>query len=131
MVDRIIAKGGRPTVIFTDQGSRRAYFNLLKTERRFTNTKDFEGGFHGLAFVYDTEIPVVVDIDAPAGKMWFVDESAFTVYHRKDWAWDDRDGSTWKWVTDYDAYEALMKKYWEFAIDRRNTSGVMTGITPA
>lgn len=130
MVDRIVAKGGRPTVLFTDLGTRRAYFNLLKSERRFTNTQKFEGGFSGLAFTYDTDIPMVTDIDAPTGKIWFVDESAFTVYHRKDWSWDDRDGSTWKWVTDYDAYEALMKKYWEFAIERRNTSGVMTGITP-
>lgn len=130
MVDRIVAKGGRPTVLFTDLGTRRAYFNLLKQERRFTNTQKFEGGFSGLAFTYDTDIPMVTDIDAPTGKIWFVDESAFTVYHRKDWSWDDRDGSTWKWVTDYDAYEALMKKYWEFAIERRNTSGVMTGITP-
>lgn len=130
MVDRLVAKGGQPSAIFTDLGSRRAYFNLLTTQRRYTGTKDFGGGFTGLTFSYDKDIPVVVDIDAPAGKMWFLDEERFKIYQSKDWSWEDRDNAIWKWVPDYDAVQALMKKYWEFAIERRNTSGVMTGITP-
>lgn len=128
MCDKLRQKGGRPSVIFTDLGTRRAYFNLLTTQRRFTGTKTFEGGFSGLAFSYEDDIPVVTDVDAPAGKMWFLKEDTFTIYRRKPWYWEDRDGSTWKWVTDYDAFEAIMKQYWEFAIDRRNLNGVMTGI---
>lgn len=129
MCDDLRGHGGRPSVIMSDLGSRRAYFNLLTTQRRFTKTQSFDGGFTGLAFSYDEDIPMVTDIDAPAGKMWFLREEDFTVYHSNDWSWEDRDGSTWKWVVDYDAYQALMKKYWEFAIKRRNTQGVMTGIT--
>ncbi len=129
MCDTLQVKGGRPSVIFTDLASRRAYFNLLTTQRRFTGTKDFEGGFTGLAFAYDTDIPVVTDVDAPAGKMWFVDEDKYTIYRDKPWSWEDKDNSIWKWVRNYDAWEALMKQYWEFATKRRNTSGVMTGIT--
>lgn len=129
MMDKIRTKGSRPTVIVTDLGTRRAYFNLLKTDRRFTGTKDFEGGFTGLAFSYDTDVPVITDVDAPAGKMWFLNENTFTVYRRNPWSWDDKDGNIWKWVTNYDAFEAMMKQYWEFAIDRRNANGVMTAIT--
>ena len=129
MCDRIVSNGGRPSVIWADQGTRRAYFNLLTTQRRFSNTKDFGGGFSGLAFVYDEEIPVMVDTDSPAGSMYFLREEDFKIYQTKDWHWEDRDGSTWKWVTGYDASEAMIKKYWEFAIERRNTQGVMTGIT--
>jgi hypothetical protein len=129
MCDTLRKKGGRPTVIFTDLGTRRAYFNLLTTQRRFTNTKDFEGGFHGLAFTYEGEIPVITDVDAPAGKMWFLQEDTFKVYRRKAWDWEERDGAVWKWVVGYDAMEAFMKQYWEFAIERRNANGVMTGIT--
>jgi len=129
MCDTLRTKGGRPTVIFTDLGTRRAYFNLLTTQRRFSNTKTFEGGFSGLVFNYGDEIPVVEDVDAPAGKMWFVRESDFTLYRRKPWSWEDKDGSVWKWVKDYDAFEAMMKQYWEFAVERRNTQAVMTGIT--
>ena len=130
MCDQLRVDGGKPTVIFNDLATRRAYFNLLKTERRFTNTQTFDGGFKGLAFNYDDEIPMVTDIDAPAGKMWFLREDDFKIYHLKDWAWEDRDGAVWKWVNNYDAFEAMMKKYWEFGIQRRNTQGVITGVTP-
>lgn len=130
MCDLLRQKGGKPTAIFTDLGTRRAYFNLLTTQRRFTGTTDFGGGFTGLAFAYDTDIPVITDTDAPAGKMWFLKEDTFTVYRRKPWYWEDKDGNVWKWVTNYDAFEALLKQYWEFATDRRNANGVMTAITP-
>ena len=129
MCDRLKRNGGRPSVIFADDGTRRAYFNLLTTQRRFSGTKQFDGGFTGLTFSYDEDIPVIVDVDAPAGKMWFLREQDFTLYRRNPWAWDDMDGSVWKWVDDYDAYQAMMKQYWEFAIERRNTQAVMTGIT--
>ena len=130
MCDLLRTKGGRPSVIFTDLGSRRAYFNLLTTQRRFTGTATFEGGFTGLTFAYDSDIPVVTDIDAPPGVMWFLKEDTFKVYRPEAWSWEDTDGNVWKWVTGFDAFEALMKQYWEFAIDRRNVNGKMTGITP-
>jgi hypothetical protein len=129
LCDTLKTAGGRPSVIFSDLGSRRAYFNLLTTQRRFTGTKTFEGGFNGLAFAYGDEIPIVEDTDAPDGKMWFLREDDFKIYRRKPWYFDDRDGGMWKWVNNYDAYEAFMKQYWEFAIRRRNTQAVMTGIT--
>lgn len=130
MCDRLQENGGRPTVIFSDLGTRRAYFNLLTQQRRFTGTKDFEGGFSGLSFQYDEDIPMVTDTDAPAGIAWFLQEDSFKIYRRNPWDWEDRDGSMWKWVTNYDAYEALMKQYWEFATQRRNVNGKITGITP-
>lgn len=130
LCDKVLQKGGRPSVIFSDTGSRRAYFNLLKTDRRFTKAQEFDGGFTGLAFSYDSDIPVVIDVDAPQQKMWFLREDDFKIYRSKPWHWEDRDGGVWKWVNNFDAYEAMMKQYWEFAIERRNTQAVMTGITP-
>jgi hypothetical protein len=129
MCDRLKGNGGRPTVIFTDLGTNRAYFNLLTTQRRFTNTKTFDGGHKGLAFNYGDEIPVVTDVDATPQRMYFLREPDFKVYREGDWEWEDTDGDVWKWVTNFDAFEALLKKYWEFAVQRRNTQGVMTGIT--
>lgn len=130
MCDTLRKKGGKPSAIFADLGSRTAYFNLLTTQRRFTGTKDFGGGFTGMTFSYDEDIPLVTDVDAPKGKMWFTRESDFTIYREGEWDWEDTDGNIWKWVTNFDAFEALLKKYWEFAIERRNTQGVITGITP-
>ena len=130
MADTVRTRGGKVSAIYTDLGSRRAYFNLLTTQRRFNDTKNFSGGISGLAFNYGArEVPVVEDVDAPAKKMWFLDESTFTQYRTKPWYWEDKDGNTWKWVTNYDAFEALMKQYWEFACERRNANGVMTNIT--
>ena len=129
MCDTLRQNGGRPTVIFTDLGSRRAYLNLLTTQRRFTNTQTFEGGHKGVAFSYDDDIPLVTDVDATEGAMYFLREPDFKIYQESDWEWEDTDGSLWKWVTNYDAFEAMIKKYWEFAIQRRNTQGLMTGIT--
>lgn len=129
MCDHLRTKGGRPSVIFADLASRRAYFNLLTTQRRFSGTKTFDGGFTGLTFSYDEDIPVVTDVDAPAGKLWYIDESKLKIYRRRPWYFEDKDGSIWKWVNDYDAFEAMMKQYWEFAAVRRNTFGVQTGIT--
>jgi hypothetical protein len=121
---------GKPSAIFSDLASRRAYFNLLSQQRTYPSPKTYDGGLVGLAFHYGREIPVVEDVDAPAGKMWFLDESSFKIYRDKEWAWEDRDGSIWKWVTDYDAYEAILKQYWEFALDIRNANGVLEDILP-
>lgn len=129
MCDRLRQNGGRPSVIFTDLPTRRAYFNLLTTQRRFTGTQTFEGGFKGLAFSYDDDIPVMTDVDATKGNMFFLREDDFKIYRESAWSWEDTDGNIWKWVTGFDAFEALMKQYWEFAIERRNTQGRMTGIT--
>lgn len=130
MCDTLRENGGRPTVIFSDLPSRRAYLNLLTTQRRFTNTQTFEGGHRGIAFSYDDDIPVVTDVDATTGAMYFLREPDFKIYQESDWDWEDTDGNLWKWVTNFDAFEAMIKKYWEFAIQRRNTQGLMTGITP-
>jgi hypothetical protein len=130
MCDNLRLNGGRPSVIFGDLGTRRAYFNLLTTQRRFTGSKDFEGGFTGLTFAYDSDIPLVTDVDAPNGKLWFIREEDFKVYRSKPWYFDDKDGSVWKWVVDFDAWQALLKQYWEFGCERRNTQGLMSGITP-
>lgn len=132
--DEIRKRGGKVSAIFTDLGSRRAYWSVLQGLRRFVDTKDFKGGLSGLAFNYGAkEIPVVEDVDAPVGStggtMWFINEDSFKVYRDEAWSWEDTDGNVWKWVTGYDAFEALLKQYWEFACERRNANGKMTGIT--
>jgi hypothetical protein len=129
MTDDVRMQGGKTSLILTSLGVRRAYFALLTQQRRYTNTKDFGGGMTGLAFNNGTEIPIVEDVDAPTGKMWFLDESAFKVYRDKDWSWLDTDGGIWKWVSNKDAFEAVLKQYWQIGIDRRNAQGLLSDIT--
>lgn len=128
MTDKISKNGGKTSVILASQGVRRAYFNLLSQQRRFANTKSFAGGFEALEFHNGRSIPFVDDVDAPAGTAYVLDESSFKIYQHKDWTFMDRDGTTWKWVDGFDAYEAVMNKYWEIGINKRNANGVIRNI---
>lgn len=124
LCDGIRTKSGKkPTVIFNNLGVRRAYFNLLTQQRRYTDTKEYAGGFQGLPFNYGTEIPVVEDVDARPQRMTAVFEDAITIYRTKPWHWMDKDNSIFKWVKDYDAWEALLRQYWEMGTNQRNAHG--------
>lgn len=129
-VDAARVKGGKTSVIFASLGVRRSYFNLLTQQRRFTGVQEFAGGFKGLAFAAGgDDVPVVVDVDAPPNRMWGLDESSLTVYRDKPWYFMNSDGSIWKWVHDFDAYEAVLKQYWEIGINRRNANFKIADIT--
>lgn len=129
MVDRIRVNGGKVSLILTSLGVRRAYFNLLTQQRRYTDTKEFAGGFTGLAFNHGTEIPVVEDPDAPPKTMYFLDEDKIKVYRNKEWHWADEDGNVLKWVNNFDAFEAYMRQFWELGTSQRNAHGVIRNIT--
>lgn len=127
--DQIRTKSGkRPSAIFCNLGVRRAYFNLLTQQRRYTDTKEYAGGFQGLPFNYGTEIPVVEDVDAKFNRMTFLSEPELTIYRTQPWHWADDDGTILKWVRDFDAWEALFKQYWEIATDQRNAHGDLRDI---
>lgn len=129
-VDQVRKNGAKVTVGFVNLGVRRAYFNLLKTERRFVNTQDFEGGFSGLAFTTDAgDIPIVVDTDAPFNRIYFVDEKSIKLYRESDWSWMNRDGSNFQRVIGFDAYEATMFQYCEMGTHRRNAHAVLADLT--
>lgn len=130
MCDNIRANGGKVTAMFSNLGVRRAYFNLLTQQRRFTNTTEFSGGFKGLAFTTDTgDIPFVVDVDAPKNRVYFINEKEITLYREKDWSFMNRDGSMWQRVIGFDAYEATMYQYSQMGTHRRNTHGLLADIT--
>lgn len=121
--DAIRVQGGKTSVIVTSLGVRRAYFNLLTQQRRYTDTKTFTGGFQGLPFNYGTEIPLVEDVDAPPTIMKFLEEDKVKIFRNKGWHWADDDGTTIKWVSDFDAWQALMRQYSEYGVTQRNAQG--------
>lgn len=135
MVDKIRTKGGgTPTVIFSGLGVRRAYFNILKQERRTTNTQEFTGGFKGLAFTTDTgDIPMVADTDTPPNSMYFLNEKELKLYQAGDWSFMNRDGSKWQRVItsagSFDAYSSTCYKYCELGTHRRNSHGLLKDLT--
>jgi hypothetical protein len=123
MCDKVRVKGGKTSLIMTSLGVRRSYFNLLTQQRRYPNTKEFAGGFTGLAFNYGTEIPLIEDVDHPPKKMYFLQEDQFKVYRSREWHWMDDDNTVLKWVTDFDSWEALLRQYSELGTQRRNAHG--------
>ena len=130
VIDTVRVNGGETTVGFTNLGVRRAYFNLLKSDRRFVNTQKFEGGFTGLAFTTDKgDVPIVVDVDCPYNKIFFLNEKAIKLYRAEDWSWMDYDGNKFQRVIGFDAYEARMYQYCEMGTHRRNSHGVLADIT--
>jgi hypothetical protein len=130
MVDDIYTNGGNTTAIFTTLGVRRSYFNLLVQQRRYCDTKDFEGGFKGLAFTTDNgEIPLISDVDCQPNRMYFLNEKEFKLYRESDWSFMDRDGSKWQRVIGYDAYDATLYKYCQLGTHRRNTHGLIEDVT--
>jgi hypothetical protein len=130
--DRIDQAGGaNPTAIFCSYGVRRAYFNLMLTLRRYNEPKEWPGGLIGLSFNYGKEIPLVVDKDVQAKTAFFVTENELKIYRNKQWYWDDIGGDIFKWVADFDQYQALMKCYWQLVTHQRNAHGIMNNITEA
>lgn len=134
--DDVRKNGGKTTVIFTSMGVRRAYFQLLVQQRRYTDTKKFEGGFSGLAFTTDWgEIPVISDWDCQASRMYFINEKELKLYREADWGFMDMDGSKWqRKITsagNFDAYQAMMFKYCQLGTHRRNSHAVLDDITEA
>ncbi|HEY9660148.1 MAG TPA: phage major capsid protein, partial [Allocoleopsis sp.] len=126
--------GGQPTVLFSNVGVRRAYFNLLVQQRRYSNTTEFEGGFKGLAFTTDQgDVPFVSDFDCPRNRVFAVNEKQVKVYEAGDWSFMNRDGSNWQRVItsagSFDAYSATLYKYMEIGTHRRNSHGLLSDVT--
>jgi hypothetical protein len=130
-MDEVRRAGGKiPSAIFTSLGVRRAYWNLMTSLRRYNEPKQFDGGLTGLSFMYgEKDLPVVADPDCNAKQMHFITESEIKIWRDKPWFWEDRGGSVLQWVTDYDAFEAMMKQYWQIGTHQRNAHGKLTNIT--
>jgi len=130
-MDNVRVAGGKvPSAIFTSLGVRRAYWNLMTSLRRYNEPKTFDGGLTGLSFMYgEKDLPLVADPDCPAKSMFFITESEIKVWRDKPWYWEDRAGGVLQWITDYDAFEGLMKQYWQIGTHQRNAHGKLTNIT--
>ena len=134
-LDDIYMNGGKTTVAWTSLGVIQEYFKLLSQERQFVNKTDFEGGFKGVSLMSPNagEVPLLSDIDAPAGEIIYLNEKVINRYNATNgYEYMNRDGSMWKQVRsgddDFDAYKATLRMYGEMGTTRRNTHGKITGL---
>jgi hypothetical protein len=124
--------GAGPSRIFTDWETFNAYWDLFEDKRRFTN--DAKSGVGDVSMTFNAgklgAIPIEPDFDAPAGTMFFVDESALVLNQLHDIKWMNRDGSMWTRIAGKDGYEAMLYYYGNLGIYRRNSSAKLSGINP-
>jgi hypothetical protein len=118
--------GGDVTHMITSYGLQRAYFNLLQGQVRYVEPMRIKGGFESLDFMSK---PLVADLDAPFGNIYFLDTKWLKVFSNRDWHFLDKDGDTLKWVDNRDAWQAILARYMNLGATRRNTLMVMSGLT--
>lgn len=134
MANTVRTKGGQTSMIITSLGVMREFYRLLTFVNGSSTpvydvsdgTMDFKAGFNSVSY---NGVPVVGDIDAPFGNMYFIDESTLKVFSDQDWHFLDADGQTLRQVIGYDAYEAIMTRYMNLGATNRTKNGVLSGIT--
>lgn len=118
--------GGETSALITSFGIQRAYFSLLQSQVRYNEPMNLKGGFTALDFMNK---PLIADIQAPYGKVYFLDEKFIKVFSDRDWHFLDEDGNILKWKVGYDAWEAGLARYMNLGTNRRNTQLVLFDIT--
>ncbi len=125
------ARVGDLLTLTTDGLARRLFETAeFKSNVRFVNDNDLKAGFSGLSFVAGgAPINLHTDRLAPWGRVYFVDKKQIKVFSPGGWDFLSRDGLTVRWVSDKDAFQAVLFRYMNLGTGRRNTSAVMSGLT--
>jgi hypothetical protein len=125
-VNTVTVAGGDTSACISSPGIQRALFNLLQPQVRYVEPTTLHGGFKALDYFGQ---PFIADRQAPFGKVFFLEEKSLVMFDTGDWAWLDEDGNILKWVTGFDAWEAVLAKYLNLGAKRRNTSLLLYGLT--
>jgi hypothetical protein len=119
-------------VVMTTPGLVRRLFQSedFKDSVRFVNSTTLTGGFEQISFAAGNG-PMKLNSDrlAPWGDVLFVDKSQVKVFSPADWDFLSRDGLTIRWVSDVDAFQAILFKYANMGTSRRNTTGLLKNYT--
>lgn len=120
-------EGGAPTVMVTSMGVQREIYNLMEDSVRYVDPESmtYAKGFKTLEY---GGMPVIADIDAPYGRIYLLDESTIKVFSDQDWHFLDADGQTLRQVTGRDAFEAVMTRYMNLGLTKRNNHCVLYNI---
>lgn len=134
LMNKAKAKGAMPgnlQVITTDGLARRLFETAdFKNNVRFVDTQALKAGFTQLSFAQGgAQVTMATDRLAPWSNVYFVDKKHIKVFSPGQWQFLDRDGLTIRWVSDKDAFQAVLFRYMNLGTGRRNTSAVMSGLT--
>lgn len=117
-----------PNLIVTRPGIVLKYSEIFLPLRRLDGQDvALKGGYKPIAAVIHAggSIPVIGDNDCPNGRMFFLNTGAFRMADLVGTEWADMDGATFDRVTDKDAIEGYIRKYWNLITVQRNANGVI------
>lgn len=115
-------------VNITTHGIRRQFLSTLVSSRRYVNTMTLEGGFRALEY---NGKPLVVDKDCTRGRIYGLNLQTLKIFYEEDYHWMDEDGSYLHRLPNFDAFQALMMRYWCMGTDKRNGNLLITDIQDA
>ena len=120
--------GSEPNLIMGHHSIRREYINLLTNDVRYS-PEQLRGGFQKLTYAGGTNpMPIEFDRMAPYNKLFFLNTKDIKLYVMKDWAWADRDGSTFSRKSNSDSWEAFMCWYGNMGLERRFSQTLLSDI---
>ena len=117
-----------PNLVVTTPGVVLKYSELFLPLRRLDGQDvQLKGGYKPIAAIIHAggAIPVIGDVDCPGSRMFFLNTSAFRMADVIGTEWADMDGATFDRVTDKDAIEGYIRRYWNLATIQRNANGVI------
>ncbi len=129
MIEKIRARSRMvPNLIVTRPGVVLRYSEIFLPLRRLDGQDvQLRGGYKPIAAVIHAggSIPVIGDVDCPSSRMFFLNTGAFRMADLVGTEWADMDGATFDRVTDKDAIEGYLRKYWQLITVQRNANGVI------
>jgi len=124
---------GKTDAIWCEHAVRRAYQVMLENDRRYMGASLMQpdGGTKaakGKELDFGS-IPIKTDKDAPYGQMAGLQYDTFTRWTLTEGQWADDHGSILRFVTGYDAYEAIYRVFDNIGCEAPQRNWVMTGIS--
>ena len=115
-----------PDLLIAEHEVRRIYVSLLQTYKRIVNPMQLEGGFSAIEY---NGKPLVVDKRCPPQRLYYLRMADWAWYVMEGIGWLNRDGTVLKWVSQKDAYRAILKAYRTMAVQKPANQTVIYNIT--
>lgn len=117
-----------PDMAITQPGIVLKYSEIFLPLRRLDGQDvQLKGGYKPLAAIIHAggAIPVIGDMDAPDGRMFFLNTGAFRMADLVGTGWAAEDGTQFVRISDQDGVEGYIRKYWNLITIQRNANAVI------
>lgn len=133
MITQLRARSGKtPNLVVTSPSIVLKYSELFTPLRRLDGFDvALKGGYKPIQAIIHGggAIPVMDDPDCPEGRMFFLNTAAFKLADIVGTEMASMDGAQFDRVTDKDAVEGYIRKYWELITINRAANGVIEDIS--